>query len=71
MVPDPQLSTPPLGLCASCAHGRRLRAVRAVYLRCARSDADASFPRYPRLPVVACRGWEARPGEAVPEPARP
>jgi hypothetical protein len=28
---------------------------------CRRSADDPSFPRYPRLPVVACRGFEEGP----------
>lgn len=71
MVPMTPPPTPPLGLCASCAHGVELRAARAVYLRCGRSDADPSYPRYPRLPVAVCRGWEPRPGEPGPENASP
>jgi hypothetical protein len=27
---------------------------------CERSKADPSFPKYPRLPVSECRGYERR-----------
>jgi hypothetical protein len=46
-------------------HRRVVRSARgSEFLRCARSDTDQSFPRYPRLPVLACAGFEdARAGE--------
>jgi hypothetical protein len=28
---------------------------------CGRAKTDADFPKYPRLPVVACAGYEPRP----------
>jgi hypothetical protein len=36
---------------------------------CARSADDPRFPKYPRLPVLQCPGYEptgARPDEAAP-----
>jgi len=30
----------------------------SVFSLCERSRDDASFPRYPRLPVLECRGHE-------------
>ena len=30
---------------------------------CERSRTDPSFPRYPRLPVTSCRGYEPRSAE--------
>jgi hypothetical protein len=29
---------------------------------CERSKTDERYPKYPRLPVVECRGWERRAG---------
>lgn len=47
------------GLCGSCVHDRIVRSQRgSVFHLCRRSTADPSFPRYPRLPVLACRGYE-------------
>jgi hypothetical protein len=47
------------GLCSSCAHGRVVTSSRgSVFLLCQRSSADPRFPRYPALPVLACRGYE-------------
>jgi hypothetical protein len=47
------------GLCASCAHARVQRSARgSVFYRCALSERDPDFPRYPALPVLACAGHE-------------
>ena len=45
----------PAGLCQSCAHGK-LNETRkgTAYLRCTNPD----LPRYPRLPVTGCPGYE-------------
>jgi hypothetical protein len=50
------------GLCATCAHCRLVESRRSRFYLCERSRTDPAFPRYPRLPVVACRGYdEAQP----------
>lgn len=51
---------PQVGLCSVCIHARTVENRRgsAFYL-CERSKTDPSFSRYPRLPVLACRGFEA------------
>lgn len=46
------------GLCATCRHARILTSRTSAFLRCAMAEIDPSFPRYPRLPVLACRGYE-------------
>jgi hypothetical protein len=33
---------------------------------CNRSRADPDYPRYPRLPVVSCAGYEPRPEGTPP-----
>jgi hypothetical protein len=33
-------------------------AERSVFVQCARAKTDPAFARYPRLPVVACPGYE-------------
>jgi hypothetical protein len=30
----------------------------ASYILCGKSREDESFPKYPRLPVMSCRGYE-------------
>jgi hypothetical protein len=49
-----------VGLCADCRHARRVKSDRgSVFWRCELSVSDPSFPKYPRLPVRECRGYEA------------
>jgi hypothetical protein len=50
------------GLCASCAHQRIVRNTRgSAFSLCERSRLEPDrFPRYPRLPVRECGGYEAR-----------
>jgi hypothetical protein len=46
------------GLCDSCRHQKLIRNTRGgVFSMCERSKTDASFPKYPRLPVKECRGY--------------
>lgn len=46
------------GLCTTCVHARTIESSRGSrFLLCERSLEDASFPRYPRLPVITCRGY--------------
>ena len=56
---------PPAGLCDSCRHQRLVRTGRgSEFSLCERSKTDPSFPKYPRVPVLECRGFERgeRPG---------
>jgi len=46
------------GLCKTCVHAHRIDAARSTFWRCRLSEADARFPRYPALPVLACTGHE-------------
>jgi hypothetical protein len=50
------------GLCDTCEHQVEVRNTRgSVFSLCARSRTDPAYPRYPRLPVIACDGHnEAR-----------
>jgi len=56
------------GLCAGCVHARRVTGARSRFWSCARAATDPSFARYPRLPVLTCRGFE--PARGAPPPAR-
>jgi hypothetical protein len=50
---------PRAGLCESCIHSVKIRSDRgSVYYRCQRALSDSSYEKYPRLPVLACRGYE-------------
>ncbi len=58
------MNWPPAGLCNSCTHQQLVRNTRgSVVSLCSRSRNEPErFPRYPRLPVIACEGWEAHGG---------
>lgn len=48
-----------IGLCARCAHARAIQSARgSVFHLCRLSETDERFPKYPRLPVVRCDGYE-------------
>ena len=48
-----------VGLCAACNFMRRIQSDRgSVFYMCQRSATDASYPKYPRLPVLQCAGYE-------------
>jgi hypothetical protein len=53
---------PAAGLCDSCRHQQLVRNTRgSVFSLCRRSRTEPeSFPRYPRLPVTDCGGYERR-----------
>ncbi len=47
------------GLCSTCRHMRPVRSRSGSLFRlCLLSREDSHFPRYPTLPVLACRGYE-------------
>lgn len=50
------------GLCAECRHAAVQASRSSAFLRCGRAAVDPSFSKYPRLPVLACRGYEPLPG---------
>jgi GNAT superfamily N-acetyltransferase len=54
------------GLCASCRHVQRITSARgSTFYLCERSRHDASYPRYPRLPVLSCAGYERNSDDTV------
>jgi hypothetical protein len=61
------------GLCDSCRHQRLVPNTRgSVFSLCERSREEPErFPRYPRLPVVACDGYELREPTSTEPPERP
>jgi hypothetical protein len=49
------------GLCATCRHARVQETARGSrFWRCLLAETDERFDRYPRLPVLACPGYERR-----------
>jgi len=52
-----------VGLCATCTHARRIESERgSEFWLCQLSATDARFPKYPRLPVLACSGYSPSEG---------
>jgi hypothetical protein len=50
-----------VGLCDACRHQQVVRNTRgSSFSLCRRSREDDRYPRYPRLPVLRCRGYERR-----------
>ena len=50
-----------VGLCANCRFVRRVESGRgSTFFLCRKSSVDPSFPKYPRLPVIECRGYDRR-----------
>jgi len=52
-------NAPNPGLCGTCRHSRRMESDRgSVFFLCRLSFEDGRFQKYPRLPVLACDGYE-------------
>lgn len=55
------MSGPRAGLCETCRHQQVVRNTRgSSFSLCRRSREDERYPRYPRLPVTRCPGYDAR-----------
>jgi hypothetical protein len=55
-------ANPRLGLCADCLHARLIESSKgSQFLLCQLSESDPSFPKYPRLPILACAGYSPKP----------
>lgn len=56
------LTRVPVGLCAECAYSRTIVSAKgSQFTLCDYSRVDAQFPKYPRLPVLQCAGYEPIP----------
>jgi hypothetical protein len=65
-------SEPPLpdpGLCATCRHAAIVRGARYAFWMCRLSATDPTFDRYPRLPILQCRGYQRGPRDEPEPPA--
>ena len=60
---------PPMGafgLCDTCRYQRLVRTGRgSLFSMCLKSREDPDFPKYPRVPVQACAGYE-KPAPQAP-----
>jgi hypothetical protein len=54
------MPAPPAGLCDTCRHQQVVRTTRSSFSLCRRWKQDDRYPRYPRLPVTRCPGFERR-----------
>lgn len=46
------------GLCGQCEWARTVVSDRgSVFWMCGRAKDDVMYPKYPRIPVFACRGF--------------
>lgn len=55
-----------VGLCLACRHVRVVESQRGgVFYLCRLAETDPEFPKYPRLPVKECSGYER--GDSVAE----
>lgn len=59
-----------MGLCERCRHARVIVTPRSRFWLCGRARSDPAYARYPRLPVLACPGFEPLP-EGVTPPEGP
>ena len=49
------------GLCDTCVHQKLIRNTRgSSFSMCERSKTDPRYPKYPRVPVRECAGYEKR-----------
>jgi hypothetical protein len=56
---SPAPPRPPAGLCDDCAHQKLIRTGRgSEFSMCLRSKSDPAYPKYPRVPVRACPGYQ-------------
>ena len=50
-----------VGLCFRCRHVRIVCTDRGgIFYQCQRSAYDPRYPKYPRLPVLQCPGYESK-----------
>ena len=57
------------GICATCRHQKLIRNTRgSTFSMCERAkDEPERYPKYPRIPVAACPGYEpTRPASSPP-----
>lgn len=58
----------PIGLCQTCRHARIVGNRRgSQFYLCQLSDTDPRFIKYPRLPVLACAGFESAQSDSAEE----
>jgi len=60
------------GLCGHCARSRVVESARGTkFVLCGLASRDPRYPKYPRLPVQMCPGYERDPKGAGPKEGPP
>lgn len=68
MNDSPRVGQAEAGLCARCVHVQVITSARgSTFYRCRLSAVDPRFPKYPRLPVIACSGFREEEGRRTEE----
>ena len=53
-----------IGLCGDCLYMRQIKSDRgSTFYQCERSASNPEFPKYPRLTVIQCSGYEPKVGK--------
>ena len=48
-----------VGLCIACAHSEKVVSAKgSMFFLCKRFKTEPAFPKYPKLPVRSCAGFE-------------
>ena len=56
-----RVNLPAAGLCNTCVHQKVVRSGRgSVFSMCLRHRTQPKYPKYPRVPVARCPGFEPR-----------
>jgi hypothetical protein len=59
-------------MCDTCEHQQIVRNTRgSEFSLCQRSREDPAYPRYPRLPVSSCLGYQIRSASHAAEAETP
>jgi len=59
MAKLPKTKPERVGLCSDCRYMRQIESERgSTFYRCERWVLNPNFPKYPRLPVIECPGYE-------------
>ncbi len=57
-----------VGLCAHCRFMKKIESARgSIFYLCQLSATDPAFPKYPRLPMLQCRGYEQKEDTSTKE----
>jgi hypothetical protein len=45
------------GLCQNCIYNKVIKTKTSTFYLCEKSKENSSFKKYPRLPVLECKGF--------------